>query len=89
MSRPKAHRTFHREICLFGHFFQGSLPLSQEPVRFGDLQEDHRLEHGFGNPGSPKDDIGSYEWLGKFKGKSLNAEKLVSTLPRVVCRAEF
>lgn len=47
------------------------------------------LEHGFGNPGSPKDDIGSYEWLGKFKGKSLNAEKLVSTLPRVVCRAEF
>lgn len=47
------------------------------------------LEHGFGNPGSPKDDIGSYEGLGKFKGKSLSAEKLVSTLPRVVCRAEF
>lgn len=79
MSRPKAHRTFHREICLFGHFFS-------------DLETFRRaigLEHGFGNPGSPKDGIGSYEWLGKFKGKSLNAEKLVSTLPRVVCRAEF
>lgn len=47
------------------------------------------LEHGFGNPGSPKDDTSSYEWLGKFKGKSLNAEKLVSTLPIIVSRAEF